>query len=93
MRDMLLVLILNNFQCVCVVMCILWLGVSMFCLRKFFQAIFSPDVFLDRFITKLGKKNINGEFERYVLRKKKHFLSMFLIGAFFTLLFVFLFFF
>lgn len=72
-------------------MCVLWLGFTLFCLRKIFQAAYSPDVFLDRFITKLGKKNINGEFERYVLRKKGHFLKMFLVGAFFTLLFVFLF--
>lgn len=88
---MFLIFTLNNFQCVCVVMCISWLCVSLFCLRKFFQAIFSPDVFLDRFITRLGRKNINGEFERYVLRKKGHFLKMFFVGAFFTLLFVFLF--
>ena len=78
---------LTTFQCVCIVIGFIWLGLSLYCLRKVQQAFFRPDMFLDSFISKLDKKNERGEFEKYVKAKKIYFAKFFLLAAAFAILF------
>ena len=78
---------LTTFQCVCIVIGFIWVGLSLYCIRKVQQAFFKPDMYLDAFIAKLDKKNEKGEFEKYVKEKKIYYAKFFVVAAFFAVLF------
>ncbi|MBR4597477.1 MAG: hypothetical protein IKO42_03650 [Opitutales bacterium] len=78
---------LTTFQCVCIVIGFIWVGLSLYCIRKVQQAFFKPDMYLDAFIAKLDKKNEKGEFEKYVKEKKIYYAKFFVLAAFFAVLF------
>lgn len=78
---------LTNFQCVCIVICFIWFGLFLYCLKRLLQALFKADIFLDAFIMKLDMKNKKGEFKKYVRRKRKHYALWAAFSFFFFLMF------